>query len=361
MKPLTRREALYAMSASAAALCPSATAACGQSVPAHGRLGIVIYALGIHQRNQWAGRHQGLAAGVAFLEECHRLGAGGIQYPFTASDAGLAREVRRRAEGHAMHVEAILEPPCDTADVERFEQTVRVAQEAGASVARTVILPGRRYEQFQSLAEFREFEARGLQSLQLAEPILAHRNFRLAVENHKDQRIDEKLALLKRLSSEFIGLCVDVGNNFPLLEDPLELRRRLPRGLSRCTSKTRRCANMTRAFSWRTLPRHGFLDLPRIVKTLRNANPDIKFNLETITRDALEVPVLTERFWVTLRDTPASALARHAAVLKTQSHPEPFATISQLPLEAQVDFEHRNVEESLAYAKKHLGLKSAGD
>ena len=123
-----------------------------------------------------------------------------------------------------MHVEAILEPPCDTADVERFRaRPCESPRRPAPGAARTVILPGRRYEQFQSLAEFREFEARGLKSLQLAEPILARRNFRLAVENHKDQRIEEKLPLLKRLSSEFIGLCVDVGNNFPLLEDPLEL------------------------------------------------------------------------------------------------------------------------------------------
>ena len=72
----------------------------------------------------------GTAPGVAFLEECHRLGAGGIQYPFTAKDALPAREVRRRADPYAMHIEAILDPPRDAADTERFEQTVRVAQEA---------------------------------------------------------------------------------------------------------------------------------------------------------------------------------------------------------------------------------------
>ena len=41
---------------------------------------------------------------------------------------------------------------------------------------------------------------------------------------------------------------------------------------------------MTRAFSWRTLRRRRLPRPARIVKTLRDANPDIKFNLETITR-----------------------------------------------------------------------------
>ena len=149
----------------------------------------------------------------------------------------------------------------------------------------------------------------------------AQRKFRLAVENHKDQRIEEKLALLKKLSSEFIGLCVDVGNNFPLLEDPLELVQAFAPWAFTVHLKDQAVREYDEGFLLADVALGaGFLDLPRIVKTLRDAKPDIKFNLETITRDALEVPVLTERFWVTLRDTPASALA-HAAGLENPVAP----------------------------------------
>ena len=102
---------------------------------------------------------------------------------------------------------------------------VRLAKEAGATLARTVLMPGRRYEQFKTLAEFRESEKRALKSLQLAEPVVARNRFRLAVENHKDQLIPEKLETLKRVGSEWIGLCVDVANNFALMEDPLDTMR----------------------------------------------------------------------------------------------------------------------------------------
>ena len=50
-----------------------------------------------------------------------------------------------------------------------IREWVRVAKEAGATLARTVVIPGRRYERFTSLEEFREFEQRGLRSLQLAD------------------------------------------------------------------------------------------------------------------------------------------------------------------------------------------------
>ena len=180
--------------------------------------------------------------------------------------------------------------------------------------------------------------------------------FRLAVENHKDQRIEEKLALLKSLSSEFIGLCVDVGNNFRALEDPLETARFAPWAFT-VHLKDQAVRDYDEGFLLADVALgEGFLDLPEIVKTLRDAKPDIKFNLETITRDPIQVPILTDRYWATLRDTPATALARTLRVLRTQPHPKPFATISQLPLEEQLAAEQRNVQESLSYAKTNLGL-----
>src|SRR5262249_49401359 len=161
---------------------------------------------GIHQKNQWAGRHQGLSPVLALLEEAHDLGAAGIQVEIRSQDAAEAAELRRRVESYQMYIEASVTSPKSADDVGRFEADVRAAQAAGATLARTVIMPGRRYEQFKSLEEFRQGEQQGLQSLQWAESVLAKRKFRLAVENHKDQRIAEKLATIKRLNSEYIGL-----------------------------------------------------------------------------------------------------------------------------------------------------------
>ena len=41
------------------------------------------------------------------------------------------------------------------------------------------------------------------------------------------------------------------------------------------------------------------LDLPRIVRTLKSARPEIRLNLEMITRDPLKVPCLSDRYWTT--------------------------------------------------------------
>ena len=48
-----------------------------------------------------------------------------------------------------------------------------------------------------------------------------------AAETHKDHRIQERVDALRAIDSECVGACVDTGNNFALLEDPLETARAL--------------------------------------------------------------------------------------------------------------------------------------
>jgi len=256
-----------------------------------------------------------------------------------------------------MYLEASLTPPRDEADLARFEKDVQLAQAAGAGVGRTVIMPGRRYEQFRSMNEFRQAEARGLRSLQLAEPVLARLRFRLAVENHKDQRVAERLELLRRLSSEFIGVCVDVGNNLALLEDPLDVVRALAPWAMTVHLKDHLVREYDEGFLLADVALgEGFLDLSAMVKVLREAKRELRFNFESITRDALKVPVLTDGYWATLSDTPAHELARTWRLVKTRSHPELLTAVSKLPEAQQRDLERSNLERSLAYARDRLGL-----
>jgi sugar phosphate isomerase/epimerase len=256
-----------------------------------------------------------------------------------------------------MYTEASITPPKSADDVSRFENDVRTAQAAGASLARTVILPGRRYEQFKSLQDFRQAEQHGLQSLQWAEPVLARHRFRFAVENHKDQRIAEKLETLKRVGSEYIGLCVDVGNSFTLMEDPIEVARAYAPYAFTVHFKDQALREAPDGFWFADVPMgEGFLDLPALLKILRDARPEIHFNLELITRDPLSVPVLKEDFWVTIPDAPASQLAHVLGLVKTRGSPKPFTTLSQLPLEQQLALESSNVIQSLTFARDRLGL-----
>jgi sugar phosphate isomerase/epimerase len=358
MKSLNRREALLVLSgAGSALLLGTEVGVSTESAPPRTRMGIVTYALGIHQKNHWSGRHQGLPPALALLEESHELGATGIQVEISGQDAAQAAELRRKAESYGMYIEASISPPKSREDVERFEQGIQAAQAAGATLARTVILPGRRYEQFKTLEEFHQAEQYGFQSLQWAEPVLARHRFRLAIENHKDQRMAEKLETIKRLGSEYVGLCVDVGNSFTLMEDPLEIARAYAPYAFTVHFKDQAVRENLDGFWFADVPLgEGFLDLTAIVKILRDAKPDIHLNLELITRDPLNVPLLKDEFWATMPDTPARDLARVLRVIKTRGAQKPFINVSDLAVEQQVALEASNVRQSLTYARERLGL-----
>jgi sugar phosphate isomerase/epimerase len=187
--------------------------------------------------------------------------------------------------------------------------------------------------------------------------VLARQRFRLAVENHKDQRIAERLETLRRVNSEWVGLCVDVGNSFALLEEPLETVRAYAPWAMTVHLKDQGLRETENGFLFADLPLgEGFLELPEMVATLQTARPGIHFNLEMITRDALDVPVLRPDYWSTLGDVPARDLGRVLALLKQRAHPTPFPPISTLSAAEQLAAEENHVRLSLEYAVQRLGL-----
>ena len=355
---MNRRKALGVIAGTAAtAIFGGRLNVLGQSSTQRSQMGMVAYALGIHRRNNWAGRHKGLSPALALLEESYRLGAGGIQVDLKDSDAPHLNELRQRANRYGMHMEALIQSPKSETDVERFEQAIRYAKQAGMRIARTVIIPGRRYERFQTLEEFREFEKRGELSLQWVEPILKRHRFRLAIENHKDQRTWERLALLERISSEYIGMCVDVGNSFALMEDALEAVRLFAPWAFTVQIKDQAIREHEEGFWLADVPLgDGFLKLPAMVKVLQKANPSIHFYYESITRDPISLPIHTDGFWSTMADTPATELVRTLRILKNQSYPVPFPLVTQLSPDEQMALENEGVVRSLKYAVEVLGL-----
>lgn len=319
-------------------------------------LGIVAYALALSERQNWNGRYAGLPRPIAFLEASHHYGAGGVQITL-GHDLEMAAMIRRTAESHGMFVEGILDPPASDADLPRFEQEIQTALRAGARLARTVIIPGRRYEQFQSASEFEASVRQGVRMLERAEPVLARHGFKLAIENHKDQRIDERLALLKRLSSEYIGACIDVGNNIALLEDPLDTVRAFAPWAMTVHLKDHLVQENQQGFLLAdTALGTGCLDLRAIIDLLRRQKPHIRFNLETITRDPLTIPALTAGYWPTLATLPARDLAHMLLYVKTHSSSGSLPGTRGLRPDQQVALEDRHVAQSIVHASESLHI-----
>jgi sugar phosphate isomerase/epimerase len=191
----------------------------------------------------------------------------------------------------------------------------------------------------------------------LAEPVLKHYQLRLAVENHKDWLVPELLDLLQRLSSERVGVCLDTGNSIALLESAMAVVGGLAPFAFSTHLKDMGVQEYEDGFLLSEVPLgDGFLDLKRITALLLKANPAIQFNLEMITRDPLQIPCLTDKYWATMDTTPASRLAAALSNVKQHAASKPLPRTTGLSVEEQLGLEDENVRKSLAFARSQLGL-----
>jgi len=338
-------------------LTPSLSAIAARAEKKRTGLGLVIYDCNIRRR--WLREQDSafdLFEPLTFLKHCHSLGAGGMQASLGVMEADDVRRLREFADKHDLFIDAIIKPPKDNGDVTRFEGEVKTAREVGVQAARTTIIPGRRYERFKTLKEFREFEKRGVTMLKLAAPIVEKHRVPLAIENHKDQRIDERLALFKQFDSEYIGACIDTGNSFALLEGTYEpIEALAPYALS-VHLKDQAVQPHPDGFLLGDIPLgQGSFDLKRMVAIIAKAKPKVRFSLELITRDPLIVPCLTEQFYATMPATSALELARAMRFVRDHASTR-LQQVSRLPVDKQVELEDGNVAASLEFAGKELQL-----
>jgi sugar phosphate isomerase/epimerase len=342
---LTRRHFL-----AGAALGAAARASAADEPPAVD-MGLLLYSYGIRARAEKA---RGFAEPANFLAFAKERGASAIQVPLGARSEADATAIRRAAEKAGMHVEGIVSPPADDgAKLERFAAELATAKACGAAVVRTVMLGGRRYETFTKPEEYPAFAKRSAEMLRRAEPVARKAGVKLAVENHKDFRTDELIDLLKGISSEFVGVCVDTGNSIALLEEPMHTIAALAPFALAVHLKDMGVEEAPDGFRLAEVPLGaGILDLKAVVATLRKANPKVRFQLEMITRDPLSIPCLTEKYWATLGRVPGRDLARTLALVRKSARKEPLPRIGTLSEQDQLAAEDANVRASFAYAAK---------
>lgn len=353
---MTRRKMLKLLAGAAGSIATAPALLAAESP--RKRLGIGMHSYGFHwQAARDRNPNAKFSNALEFLDYCHKLGAGGVQVSIISKEQSDAKRIRARAESYEMYFEGQLAMPKADSDITRFDAELRVAKEAGATIVRSVLLGGRRYETFRSLEAFQQFRQNSWKSLVLAEPVLKRHGLRLAIENHKDLFVFELVELLHRLSSEFVGVCVDIGNSIALLEDPLEVVQALAPFAFSTHIKDMAVAEYEDGFLLSEVPLgEGFLDLRKMIAILEKANPAIQFNLEMITRDPLKIPCLTNNYWITLENTRASRLAQTIAFVKKNPYARPLPRTTGLSLEEQLKSEDANVRQSLAFARQNLSL-----
>jgi hypothetical protein len=289
------------------------------------------------------------------MELAARVGAAGAHGGMTKIDFEWARATRRMKEELDMYVEVQTFLPREEPAV--FEHAVKVAKEAGASSLRVVCLLGRRYEMFDALKDWQAAVEGFHKQIAAAVPIVEKHKMPLGIENHKDWRVDQQVQLLKQYSSEYLGVSLDTGNNLTVLDDPIETVEKLAPYTFNVHFKDMAAEETEDGFRLSEVPLgEGMLDMKRIVDIVQRACPGVHFSLEMITRDPLEVPCLTEKYWSTFDDVNGVHLARSLARIRANTPRAPLPRITGLTLEQRLSLEMELVDRSIVYARDHLGL-----
>lgn len=289
------------------------------------------------------------------LQLAASLGMAGAHGGMTQIDFDWAARTRRLKEELGLYLEIQTFLPREDPAV--FEHAVKVAKEAGAGSLRVVCLLGRRYEMFDTLQQWKDAVAGFHRQIAAAVPIVERHRMRLGIENHKDWRVDEQVALLEHYSSEYVGVSLDTGNNFSILDDPEETVEKLAPYTFNVHFKDMAAEENDSGFLLSEVPLgEGMFDLRRMVDAIRAARPDAHFSLEMITRDPLDVPCLTPKYWSTFADVSGGCLARTLTRIRGHRRRAPLPRISGLSDEQRYALELEHVERSIAFAREQLDL-----
>jgi 3-oxoisoapionate decarboxylase len=341
---MTRRQML-ATTAAALAARPAMA-----DTPRSPNLGAAPTGFGLHRR----------AEPIDLIDLAHNLGLGVVETRLTAYDTETVKALRQKVESYSMRVILDTPLPRDANDVERFDANVAACKNAGA-ISLHAAMTQRRYEEFDTFEAFKaRFEACQKQVM-LAEPVLRKHRLKLGIENHKGWRSPEQAAWLKRVSSEWIGVHLDFGNNISLCESPDQTLENLTPCAVAGHIKDMAVQPYDDGFLLSEVPLgEGVIDLPHWVNTLRARNATFAFDLETITRDPLKIPIFTKKYWATFDDSYSPMPGRDVAATFdfVRKHPpkNPLPLTTGLSIADQAKLEDENNRKSIDYARSKLGL-----
>ena len=294
---------------------------------------------------------------LEFLDLAHSVGAGGVQATLASFDPEYLKKVRQKAEDLNMYLEVLVALPGP--DTSEFDKTLGAAREAGALCIRSVCLIGRRYETFPTLEAWNTFVAESKAKLARAVPIAERHRMPVGIENHKDWTVEEMVPLLKSYSSQYLGACIDFGNNLSLLDDPMELVEGLAPFVINTHIKDMAVEESADGFLMSEVPLgDGILDLKRMVEVVRKHKPDVRFSLDMLTRDPLKIPCLTQKYWVSFPDRNGKYMARTLAMVRANKPTQPLQRLTGLPRDQQLAIETEYLKHSLWYAREQLGLRA---
>lgn len=188
---------------------------------------------------------------------------------------------------------------------------------------------------------------------------------KIAVENHSgDMQARELRTLIEAAGKDFVGACLDTGNPMQVMEDPMVTLEVLAPYVVTTHIRDSVVYEHPRGAAWQWVALgDGSIDFHAFVTRYRELCPQAGMQLEVITgRPPRVLPYYEQDFWKAFPKADAAEFSRFVAlakkgrpfdgfmVIEDGVNPQPDEYKAALKLQ-----QRRDLERSLAYAKKTLG------
>lgn len=322
-------------------------------------MGVVVHSYAARWNSKTdSKKYPPLTDAIQLMEHCASIGAGGVQTVVRGWTSDFAKKARDRREKLGLYLEGSIGLPQTADDVADFEKEVIASKEAGVAILRCVCMGTRRYETLRSQKEYEDYEKDSIARLRLAEPVVRKHKMQLAIENHKDWMAPELVNVIKTIGSEWVGVTVDFGNSIALMEDPIGVVEQLAPYAFTTHVKDMGVTEYEKGFLLSEVPLGtGICDLKKMVEICKKHNPNIRFNLEMITRDPLEIPCLTEEYWAVFEGVPGKYLANTLRMVRENKFQGALPTVAGLTPEQRLEYEEQNNLACLKYSASNLNIR----
>ncbi len=293
-----------------------------------------------------------------FIDLSKSFGGDGCQFDFallSSTDEDYLKHLRRSIEDKGMFLELSM-PPQWLADPTTLANAAAVAKELGTPRIR-VAISGRRYEEFSSLKQWKDFYSHWAEVLRQAEPVLKTQGLIVGIENHGDWMADELVEILRQISSPHLGACIDFGNSLALLEDPVEVAQKLSPFAVTSLLKDMMVSATEDGFLLTEVPLgQGIIPLAKIMEILRKGRSDIHFVLDMVTRDPWKIPYKSDKYWATYQERNEDRMDNFKSAILNKASAASLPKISGMSSARMLAVEDENIRKCVSYAKRTLGL-----
>jgi len=182
---------------------------------------------------------------------------------------------------------------------------------------------------------------------------------KIAVENHAgDMQAWELVTLIEAAGRDYVGANMDSGNACWTMEDPLEnLTTLAPYVLTTSLRDSAIWESANGATVQWTAMGEGTVDLKTYFDQFATLCPGVPVHIETISGFNRELPYLKQDFWTVWPKAKASDFARFVALAKKGKPREAWKAPAGVERKiAEQEYQKGEIERSLAYCKKELGL-----